>query len=185
MQVGEKTSIDSPLFSIVDLDSIELQALVPAGEVASLAKGMQAMLAVDGMPERGFAAIVNRISPATEPGTRSIVVFLAVPNRDHVLKSGMFANGSIRLATGEPRPTLPLAAIQSEAGQPIVWTIEDGKLTRRTVTLGVRDEAAARVEIRSGVASGTPVLASRFDAVKEGAPAVAKLELTSSAQAAK
>ena len=184
VQVGEKTSIDAPLFNIVDLDSIELQAIVPAGEVAALEKGMRATLSVDGMPERGFDASINRINPATEPGTRSIVVFLTVPNRDHVLKSGMFANGSIRLAAGVPRPTLPIAAIQSDAGVPIVWTIEGGKLTRRTAVLGVRDEAGGYVEIKSGVPADTPVLASKFDNLKEGGPAVARIK-ASTAQAAR
>ena len=170
-QVGEKTSIDAPLFSVVDLDSIEMQAIVPAGEVASLAKGMRASLSVDGMPDRQFDATVNRINPATEPGTRSIVVFLTVPNGDHVLKSGMFANGSIRLAASVPKPTLPLTAIQSDAGVPIVWTIEDGKLARRTAVLGARDDASGLVEIKSGIPADTPVLASKFDNLKEGGPA--------------
>ncbi len=184
VQVGEKTSIDAPLFAIVDLDSIELQAIVPAGEVAALAKGMRATLTVDGMPERGFDASISRINPATEPGTRSIVVFLTVPNGDHVLKSGMFANGSIRLAAGVPRPTLPISAIQSDAGVPIVWTIEGGKLTRRTAVLGVRDDSGGYVEIKSGVPADTPVLASKFDNLKEGGPAVARIK-ASTAQAAR
>ncbi len=183
VQIGEKTSIDAPLFNIVDLDSIELQAIVPAGEVAALDKGMRATLTVDGMPDRSFDATINRINPATEPGTRSIVVFLTVPNRDHVLKSGMFANGSIRMAVGVPKPTLPIAAIQSDAGVPIVWTIEGGKLTRRTVVLGVRDDVSGYVEIKSGVPADTPVLASKFDSLKEGGPAIAKVA-ASTAQAA-
>lgn len=181
-QVGEKTSIDAPLFYVVDLDSIELQAIVPAGEVAALERGMRASLSVDGMSERRFDATVNRINPATEPGTRSIVVFLTVPNPDHVLKSGMFANGSIRLAAGTPKPTLPITAIQSDAGVPIVWTIEGGRLARRTAVLGVRDDAGGIVEIRSGVPADTPVLAGRFDNLKEGGPAVAKVA-TPTAQA--
>jgi len=182
-QVGEKTSIDAPLFSIVDLDSIEMQAIVPAGEVATLEKGMRASLSVDGMPDRQFDATINRINPATEPGTRSIVVFLTVPNADHVLKSGMFANGNIRLGASVPKPTLPLSAIQSDAGVPIVWTIEDGKLARRTAVLGARDDATGYVEIKSGVPADTPVLASKFDNLKEGGPAIAKAR-ASSAQAA-
>ena len=183
-QVGEKTSIDAPLFNVVDLDSIELQSIVPAGEVAALGKGMHATLSVDGMDARAVDATVNRINPATEPGTRSIVVFLTVPNGDHVLKSGMFANGTIRLAAGVPKPTLPIAAVQSEAGVPVVWTIEDGRLTRRTVVLGVRDDASGYVEVRSGVPLDTPVLASKFDNLREGGPAVAKVA-ASNAQAAK
>jgi RND family efflux transporter MFP subunit len=182
-QIGEKTSIDAPLFTIVDLDSIEMQAIVPAGEVGDLTKGMRATLTVDGISDKTFDAQISRINPATEPGTRSIVVFFTVPNPDHLLKSGMFANGAVHLAATAPRPTLPLSAIQNEAGVPIVWTIENGKLTRRTVVLGNRDEAAGIVEIKSGVPPATPVLASKFDNVKEGGPAVAKIA-SPSAQAA-
>ena len=187
VQVGEKTQVDAPLFSIVDLDSIELQAIVPAGEVGALDKGMRATLAVDGMPERAFDATVNRINPATEPGTRSIVVFLTVPNQEHLLKSGMFANGTIRLAAASPRPALPATAIQSDAGQPVIWTIESGKLARRTIALGARDDASGMVEIKSGVPANTPVLASKFDNLREGAEAIAKVGATPTpaAQAAK
>ncbi len=183
-QVGEKTSIDAPLFTIVDLDSIELQAIVPAGEVGELARGMSAKLAVDGMNDRTFDARINRINPATEPGTRSIVVFLTVPNPDHLLKSGMFANGTIRLTAGVPKPTLPVSAVLSEAGIPVVWTIENGKLTRRTVVLGAQDPSAGIVEVRSGVPPDTPVLAARFDNIKEGGPAVARVAAASPTPAA-
>ena len=176
-QVGEKTSIDSPLFTIVDLDSIEMQAIVPAGEVGGLAKGMQASLKVDGMPDRAFPAAISRINPATEPGTRSIVVFLTVPNPDHTLKSGMFADGTLKLGASTPRPTLPITALRSEAGIPVVWTIEGGKLTRRTVVLGTRDDATGIVEIKSGVPPDTPVLASKFDNIREGSPATARLDV--------
>ena len=174
--VGEKTAIDAPLFWIVDLDSLELQAMVPAGEVGGVASGMAATLAVDGMPDARFAARVDRVNPATEPGTRSIVVFLTVPNADHVLKSGMFANGTIRLAASAPLSVLPASAVRSEAGQPVVWTIEAGKLTRRAVVLGVRDDTNGTVEIKSGLPAGVPVLAARFENLKEGAAAVAKAD---------
>lgn len=175
-QIGEKTQVDAPLFTIVDLDSIEMQAIVPAGDVASLTPGMTAKITVDGMPDRPFAASVSRVNPATEPGTRSIVVFLTVPNHQHLLKSGMFANGTIRMTAGSPTPTLPIAAIQSEAGVPIVWTIENQQLARRTVEVGVRDDALGLVEIRSGVPPDVPVLLGKFENLKEGGPAIAKVD---------
>ena len=108
----------------------------------------------------------------TEAGTRAILVFVQIPNPDAALKGGMFASGRIRLAAGAPVPTLPVAAIRTEAGQTFVWTIEGGKLIRRNVLLGRRDEAAARVEIKSALPAETQVLAARFDNLKDGGPAV-------------
>ena len=86
----------------------------------------------------------------------------------------MFATGHIGLAARAPVPTLPLAAVRTEAGQSYVWTIDDGKLVRRTVLTGQRDDEAGRVEIRSPLPPGARILANRFDNLKEGAPALVK-----------
>lgn len=174
VKVGEKTSVDSPLFTIVDLDSLELEALVPAAEVTQLKRGMPAHIQVDGLPGQDFDATLDRVSPATEAGTRSVVVFLTVRNTEHTLKSGMFATGTVQLGASSRLPSLPLTAIHLDAGQPIVWTIEGNVLTRRTVELGIRDETAGMVEIRRGPPASTPVLATRFDYLKEGASASIK-----------
>jgi multidrug efflux pump subunit AcrA (membrane-fusion protein) len=69
-------------------------------------------------------------------------------------------------------PTLPTTAIRTEAGLNYVWTIEGGKLQRRNVTVGQRDEITGRIELRSELPPATQVLAARFDNLKEGAPAV-------------
>ena len=172
VQPGEKVNFDSPLFTIVDLGKMELQAMVPANDIPEIALDMPVELSIDGFGERSFAGSVERINPMTEAGTRAILVFVQIPNPDTALKGGMFASGRIRLAAGTPVPTLPVAAIRSEAGQTFVWTIEGGKLIRRNVLLGRRDEAAARVEIKSALPPETQVLAARFDNLKDGGPAV-------------
>ena len=63
----------------------------------------------------------------------------------------MFATGRIALAASAPAPTLPLAAVRSEAGQSYVWTIDGGKLARRIVITGRRDETNGRVEIKTAL----------------------------------
>lgn len=174
LKVGEKTSIDQPLFTIVDLDSLEFQALIPATEVSQLKPGQHAQLQVDGIGDRTFDAVLDRISPATEPGTRSILVFFTVANPQHLLRSGIFANGQIALGTSTPVPALPQTAVQSESGQSFVWTIEHDRLTRHPVTLGARDDTHGWVEVHAALPPGVPVLASRFENLKEGNPAVVK-----------
>ena len=91
----------------------------------------------------------------------------------------MFATGRIALAASTPAPTLPLAAVRSEAGQTFVWTIDAGKLTRRVVATGRRDDEAGIVEIRTMLPAGTTVLAARFDNLKEGATVIVRAGATS------
>jgi membrane fusion protein, multidrug efflux system len=172
VQPGEKVNFDSPLFTIVDLARMELQAMVPANDIPEIKPGMAVELSIDGFGDRAFTGSVERINPMTEAGTRAIMVFVQIPNADAALRGGMFATGRIRLAGAAAVPTLPATAIRTEAGQTFVWTIEGGRLSRRNVSLGRRDEAAARIEIKNTLPAGAQVLGARFDNLKDGASAV-------------
>jgi RND family efflux transporter MFP subunit len=174
IQPGEKVNFDSPLFTVVDLGRMELQAMVPANDIPEIAIGMPVELAIEGFGERRFKGAVERINPMTEAGTRAILVFVEIPNPDAVLRGGMFATGRIRLAVGKPVPTLPDTAIRSEAGQNFVWAIDNGKLLRRIVVIGKRDETAGRTELKTSLPSEMLILSTRFDNLKEGAPAIVR-----------
>ncbi len=174
VQPGEKVGFDAPLLTIVDLARMELQAMVPANDIPEIVIGMPVELAIDGFTSRHFSGQVERINPTTETGTRAIIVFVQIPNQDAALKGGMFATGRIRLTAAASVPTLPAVAIRNEAGQTYVWTIDNGKLIRRNVTVGGRDETTGRVEVKTTLPVGTPILAARFDNLKEGASAIVR-----------
>jgi len=174
VQPGEKVPFDAPLVTIVDLTEMELQAMVPANDIPELNIGMKVTLAIDGFGERRFTGTIERINPTTEAGTRAILVFIHIPNADGALRGGMFGTGRVTLAAGAPVPTLPAVAVRTEAGQNFVWTIENGKLARRIVTVGRRDDSAGRVEVKTTLPSGIPILAAPFDNLKIGLPAVVR-----------
>jgi len=179
VQPGEKVPFDAPLITIVDLGRMELQAMVPANDIPELRVGMNVDLAIDGFGDRRFTGTIERINPTTEAGTRAILVFVHVPNPDAALRGGMFGTGKVTLAAGTPVPTLPAIAIRTEAGQNFVWTIERGKLGRRIVTVGRRDDAAGRVEIKTVLPPDIPILAAPFDNLKAGLPALVRAPATS------
>jgi len=174
VQPGEKVAFDAPLVTVVDLRDIELQALVPAIDIPELKPGMTVDLTVDGFGDRKFAGRIERINPATEPGTRAILVFVGIPNPKGELRGGMFATGRVALAASAPVMSLPTNAVRQEGGQTFVWAIEDGKLVKRMVVTGRRDEETGRVEIKTALPATLKVLAARFDNLKEGAPALVK-----------
>jgi len=179
VQPGEKVAVEAPLVTVVDLRDLEVQALVPAVDVPELRIGMPVEFSVDGFGERRFTGRVERINPSTEAGTRAFLVYVGLPNSDATLRGGMFATGRIALAASAPMPTLPTTAIRTEAGQSYVWAIDNGKLVRRIVMLGRRDEASGRVELKTALAGNVPVLASKFDNLKDGAPALVKAPTSS------
>ncbi|MBI3714411.1 MAG: efflux RND transporter periplasmic adaptor subunit [Betaproteobacteria bacterium] len=171
---GEKVGPDSPMFAVVDLTRMEIEAPAAASEIPGIKVGQLATFKVDGYGERKFEARVERINPVTEQGSRSIILYLSVDNRDGALKGGMFAKGSLVLDKAQPAAVIPLTALRDEAGQPFVFTLEAGKIGRRNVTLGMREEQAGMVEVKTGVEQGLQVVSARMVGLKAGASALIK-----------
>jgi RND family efflux transporter MFP subunit len=172
VNVGEKVAIDGPLFTVVDLAKMEIEAPAPAAEIPGVKVGQVAQFKVDGFGERSFDGRIERINPATDPGSRSITLYVSVANRDGILKGGMFAKGQLILDKSAPTPVVPAGALREDAGQAFVFTIEDGKVARRPVSIGMREEGL--VEIRSGLEKGVTVVRARITDLKPGTPAVLK-----------
>lgn len=168
VQPGEKVSFDAPLFAIVDLAQLEVQAQAPVADVARIARGAKAEVEIEGLSGRAFAGRVDRINPSAEPGTRTINVYVALANEDSILRAGMFARVRLHVGADKEAPALPLSAVRIDNGQPIVWVIADGKLVRRQVRLGRRDERAQLVEIVEGVTPADQVIATKFDNLRDG-----------------
>jgi RND family efflux transporter MFP subunit len=174
VNAGEKVSVDSPVVLIVDLAKMEIEAPAPAAEIPGLRIGQTAAFRVDGFGERTFAGRLERINPTTEPGSRSINVYLSVGNLDGALKGGMFAKGSLILEKGTPAPAIPGSAVREEAGQTFVFTIEHGKVVRRAVRLGLREEQTGLVEVVSGLEKGVAVVGASTIGLKAGMAATVK-----------
>lgn len=168
VQPGEKVSPDAPLLSLVDLSMLELEAAAPASEVPAIKVGQAVRFTVDGFGERAFKGVVERINPVAQTGSRSILIYLAVPNPDGSLKGGMFAKGTLSLDTNAAAPVIPLTAVRSEAGLPYVLLVKDGKLLQRPVTLGLKSEQTGLVQVPEGLAVGEQVLAASSSLLKAG-----------------
>jgi RND family efflux transporter MFP subunit len=168
VQSGEKVGLDAPLLAIVDLAQLEVQAQAAVSDVARVQTGTPAEVRIEGLSDQKFSGRIERINPSADPGTRTIDLYVSFPNERDLVRAGMFANVRLHLVSDRDTATLPLTAVQTEAGQTIVWAIRDGRLVRRVVTVGRRDEPTQLVEILGGVEPGDRVLATRFDNLKEG-----------------
>jgi RND family efflux transporter MFP subunit len=168
VQPGEKVAYDAPLLAIVDLGQLEVQAQAAVSDITQVAIGASAEVEIEGLAERTFAGKVDRINPSAEPGSRTINVYVGLPNENSLLKAGMFARVRLRVQRDKEVSALPVSALQSDAGQSIVWVIDEGKLVKKVVTVGRRDERAQLVEIVSGLDPGDRVVATKFDNLRDG-----------------
>lgn len=170
VQAGEKLALDMPVYSIVNLSELILEAQVPASEIPRVKVGQDVKFRVDGYAQRDFHGKVARINPSTEAGSRAMLVYIAVKNDDSALRAGMFAKGSIVTDRSAVAPIVPLAAVRSDKdGKQMVYKIEHGKLLAQPVKIGLRNEDEGYAEVVEGLAPGANVIVSRLDSLKPGA----------------
>ncbi|MBI5923733.1 MAG: efflux RND transporter periplasmic adaptor subunit [Betaproteobacteria bacterium] len=176
VQPGEKVSQDMPLFSIVDLSRMELQAPIPASEIGNVKLGQEATIRIEGNSGKAYSGRVERINPAAEAGSRSIMIYIAINNAERTLRGGMFATGLLNLSKTPPVLAIPVSALRSENGRNYVITLEAGKLAKHFVEIGQTAEQDGLVGISSGLAESAQVVTSRMDGLKPGSPAMIKSE---------
>jgi membrane fusion protein, multidrug efflux system len=140
-------------------------------EIPSVQVGQSVKFRVGGFGERLFEGKVQRINPVTEEGSRSISVYIAVMNQDRALKGGMFAQGTLQLTSTEPVLAVPQRAVRYEAGAPFVYTLENGKIVRKPVTIGTQIEGEGFAEVRSGITAGDKIIVADIGERKPGSEA--------------
>jgi RND family efflux transporter MFP subunit len=168
VQAGEKLSPDSPVFSIVDLKQLTLDAQVPASDIPRVKVGQEVQFKVDGFGERSFAGKVLRINPAAEAGSRAILVYIGVDNPDGLLRAGMFAKGVVTTEKTAAHPLLPLLGVHQDHGRDLVYSVDSGKVVAQPVKLGLKNEDDGLVEALEGITPGAMVLSVKLDGVKPG-----------------
>jgi RND family efflux transporter MFP subunit len=174
VNVGDKVSADAPVAHLVDLARMELEAQVPVSEIAYVKVGQDVAFRVDGFPGRPFSGRVERVNPSAEAGSRSISIFVTLPNADGSLRGGMFASGSLSARTGADVDVIPSTAVLEESGQSFVYVVKDGKVERRSVTLGPKNAERGLTEVREGLERGVPVITVKADGLRAGVRAVVK-----------
>jgi RND family efflux transporter MFP subunit len=169
VQAGDKVSPDTPVFSIVDLRQMTLEASVPASDIPRVQVGQEVLFKVDGLDARSFAGTVARISPTTEPGSRAMIVYAGVDNQGGVLRGGMFAKGGITIEKSASHPLVPLAALRRIGARDVVYLVDGGKVVAQPVELGLRNEDEGLAEVTGGLQAGAVVISAQLEGVKPGA----------------
>jgi RND family efflux transporter MFP subunit len=171
VQPGEKVAVDGKLLDVVDLSQMELEAPVPTNDILKVQVGQEVQVAVEGLPQK-VVGRVARINPATQSGSRSIMVYVRVDNPQGLLRAGMFADASLTLEKKAQALSAPATAIQVEDGNAYVYAIENGALARRPVVTGMQGRAGDgnAVEIVSGLAAGAQIVRANLGIMRDGTP---------------
>jgi RND family efflux transporter MFP subunit len=170
VEPGEKVAVDTKLFDVVDLRTLELEAPVPVGEIGRVRIGQPVQIMFDGIdgPVQGA---ITRINPAAQPGSRSIMVYVQVANPSGTLRVGMFGTGTISVGSRENVLAVPATAVRTDAARHSVYALVGGKLVEQQVQTGITGDAdgGTWTEIVSGpLASGQQIVKNNLGSLRIG-----------------
>mgnify|MGYP003461836631 CR=1 FL=1 len=167
VNVGDKISTEQVLFTIADVSEMELSAPVPAADIGRVRVGLPLALSAQGSSQvlRGR---VQRIAPVVENNSRSVPVYVRIPNNGGALKGGMYLQGALQLGAKQALAVPQAATLMLQDGSTQVWVVKNNKLHKGPITVGEVDAAAAMVEVLDGLAVGDRVMVSGLDTLLEG-----------------
>jgi multidrug efflux pump subunit AcrA (membrane-fusion protein) len=154
---GEVASSGAPIVSIVDISQVVARANVPVSEASSIRVGRPARV---GGPDGDLAGKVIVVSPAVDPNTTTVEVWVQVPNPGERLKPGGTVRVAIIAETIQNTIVVPSSAIlnSDEGGQQVMVVTPDSIAHERKIAVGVRQ--GNRVQIASGLQEGEQVVTS-------------------------
>ena len=74
----------TPVFTIVELDPVEIQVGVPETDVRLVHRGQQAIVTASASPRHQLFGKVRLVNVSAEPQTRTYMVRITVPNPEAV-----------------------------------------------------------------------------------------------------
>jgi len=158
-----------PLFTIMDLDTVRIYANVPQDDSPWIMPGKtKATVIVKELPDRSFKGTLTRSTLALDPSTRSLLVELDLPNPDHALRPGTFAELSLSLREIPKALVLPPQAVISGPKGKTVFIIEQGKAKSVPVQTGISN--GKWIEIISGLQGDEDVVVVGKRKLLDGAP---------------
>ncbi|MGL5066178.1 MAG: efflux RND transporter periplasmic adaptor subunit [Microcoleus sp.] len=173
-RVGNVSSGNQKLFSIVRGNKLELQLKVPETQLSQVQPGTAVQINSDSDKRIKLSGTVRDILPLVDPQSRQATVRVDLPQSEF-LRSGIFLRASISTATSQGL-TVPAKAILAQSdGSSIVYKLagEDTVQAQR-VEVGeisggaVGDLTNAKVQIKQGLKAGDRVVVAGAGYLKDG-----------------
>ncbi len=154
------------ILSLHDIETVRILVEVVEKDIPLVKIGQQAEVRAEAYPDRRFTGQVTRTVQALNKNTRAMTVEVDLPNKDQVLKGGMFARVAIMVGVHPKAIQIPIDAVTRLEENQYVYVVRDGKAHQMPVELGGR--ANNRIEITKGLTGTEQVILSGKDLVSEG-----------------
>lgn len=167
MQAGTTSSTQAmPLVRLSQDDLFRLVIPVPESYVRYIRIGSPVRVSVSSL-NRDFPGKVARFSVDVKEDTRTMHTEVDVPNPNHVLMQGLYAEAVLTLEHRDNALSVPLQSVSVQGDRDSVFVVNTSNhIEQRPVTLGL--QTAADAEIVAGLSEGEMVVVSDRSSLKPG-----------------
>jgi HlyD family secretion protein len=156
---GELASANQPLLTVMNTSRLVAKSHVPQSQAVTLKVGDPATIQIAGV-EEPVPAKVSLVSPALDPGSTTIEVWVETSKPPAELRPGMTVQVSITAATAKNAILVPKNSLfeSPESGSFVLLAGKDGLAHQTPVLLGLR--GTTDTQIAKGVSAGDSVIVS-------------------------
>ena len=181
VEKGQYVKAGDPLVWLQALNPIWIDFPVPEGDLGKLKIGAPIELGVNAYPGQVFKGVIEAFDARVAQDTRTLMVRGRLPNADHRLLPGMFAN--VAVLEGKPKElvTVPRTAVTYGLYGDSVWVVKEGPpAPEKTASVGEVEVPAPQLTVerrfvRVGPSQGDEVAV--LEGVKAGEQVVTSGQL--------
>jgi RND family efflux transporter MFP subunit len=169
IETGDTAAAGRPVFEIVELDTVEANVGIPETDVHLVRIGQKVSIRIPALPNQSFQGTVRIINVSADPGTRTYMTRIRVPNPGHVIKIGTVTEAKIVGDRTISMMTLPGEAIvRDEQGATMVFLYfpEQQRVYSKRVKIGVF--RGTEVEIKEGLSGDESIVIAGQDHLRDG-----------------
>jgi len=165
--VGETAAAGAPIITVMDTSSLLAKLHLAQSAAQKLKPGGVAEVQVAGI-EEPVKASVSFISPALDPGSTTVEVWLRLANADGSLKVGTPVHAVITGRTVQDALQVPASALlpSQDGSNSVMIAGSDGLAHKRVVMVGIR--TAKNLQVTQGLSTGDNVITEGSYGLDEG-----------------
>ena len=165
---GDLYSMSAPLFTVQQVTPVKLLVGISESEYTKVKKGDVVHITVDAIPGREFTGKVERLYPTMDAVTHTFKVEVTVPNKDRVLRPGMYARVTVNFGTRCSVIVPDQALVKQEGtGTRFIYVLKpDHTVSYVPVTIG--RHIGREYEILEGLEAGSQIVVKGQSLIRDG-----------------
>lgn len=146
ISVGDYVNPGQDLVNLESIETLKVDFRVSEVHAIHLKAGQAIRVTLDAIPGASYEGKVYAIDPAHDPNGRAVILRAHLPNKDGLLRSGMFARVVLIIENLKQRILVPETALVPMGQDLFVFRFVDGKAKLTKLKTGQRRDGFVEVE---------------------------------------